>query len=216
MVCVACGRGFHRECVKCKSGACHNSEEKDAHGVLNGTTTQEEQTKPKEPKKLRLIDPSSTGRKRAAKLYPIDSNAPCEWRNLRNCGGGRRPIIGCLDGFQKHRHHGPVKTTTRNELGNVHRICSACHVHWHELNDLIYVEEEYNLLPHQPVPATELEIVQNILDWNTGKMGQRYELASSHNHEKGKQRAAQNSVSSHSSDEGELGTDDSLFPSIDG
>lgn len=188
--CVSCGRGFHRECHRCSKGKCHPELESATSVLLingEGTEIEEEnepnQEKPKKRKSARenLKDPKSTGRKRAAQLYPIDSDAACEWRGFRNCGGGRRPIIGCLDGSQTHRHHGPVKETTRNELGNVHRICHDCHNHWHELNDLVYDEREFNLLPHQPVPATDQEIVKNILDWKSGEMGRRFELASSKN-----------------------------------
>jgi hypothetical protein len=175
--CAACGRGFHDECVKgCKQ--CHKkkvSNDKVPEVIRMGNL------EPKQQKKLNLKDPKSTGRKRAAILYPITDDMLCEWRGKKNCGGGKRPIIGCLDGLAKHRHHGPVKNTTRNSLGNVHRICHACHVHWHELNDLIYDEKDYNLLPHEPVEAEPLEIAQNVLEWKSGAMGEKFELASSRN-----------------------------------
>lgn len=120
--CVACGRGFHRECGKCRGATnCHIAE-----GLKSDEETISSSPKGSSRKKRELKDPASTGRKRAAELYPIEPDAPCEWRGLQNCGGGRRPIIGCYDGVQKHRHHGPVKNTTRNEEGNVHRICTAC------------------------------------------------------------------------------------------
>lgn len=155
------------------------SEDEDEFSRLSEST-------PRIPKRMRLKDPESTGRKRAAKLYKIDSSAACEWRGKKNCGGGLRPIIGCNEGNQKHLHHGPVKDTTRNELGNVHRICSSCHVHWHELNDLIYDKSKYGLLPHSPEDASVDELVDNLLEWKTGKMGQRFQLASSLNKSKGK------------------------------
>lgn len=177
MGCASCGRGFHAECKKgCKK--CHSE------NIPQIESIDDEQDEIKEPKKLNLKDPSSTGRKRAARLYPLDRDAPCEWRGQRNCGGGRFPIIGCYDGNQQHRHHGPVKRTTRNERGNVHRICDDCHVHWHELNDLTYVEADNELLPHQPVDAQDEEIIQNILDWKSGAMGKKYVLASSQNKNK--------------------------------
>lgn len=132
MGCIRCGRGFCRECPKCRKGKCHDN---DAPGGNVVETEAENEALPlSSPKKRKsakenLRDPKSTGRKRAAQLYPINSDDPCEWRGLRNCGGGRRPIIGCLDGTQKHRHHGPVKDTTRNEQGNVHRICTDCNLY---------------------------------------------------------------------------------------
>lgn len=199
MGCLACGRGFHRECSNkkgCKK--CHAKIE-DANIVRaesEDRTDKNEQTPdaPRIPKRANLKDPESTGRKRAAKLYPITNGSPCEWRGKKNCGGGRRPIIGCYDGIQQHRHHGPVKRTTRNELGNVHRICDDCHVHWHELNDLIYEEQEYGILPHDPIPATDEEIIRNTLAWKSGEMGKNFQLASSQNKKKFKEAIQNESI----------------------
>lgn len=176
MPCHSCGRNFHAEClIGCSK--CHPEPEEEIEflkedSALNGSTPT-----PKERKTL--IDPASTGRKRAAKLYPLDPEKDCDWRGKKNCGGGRRPIVGCPDGKQKHRHHGPVKNTTYNHLGNVHRICHNCHVRWHELNDLIYDESDYNILPHDPIPATMEEIVENELKWSSGRMKSEFELKSS-------------------------------------
>lgn len=176
MACVSCGRGFHPECVV-SCDVCHPADV----GIEGITTPQNHQ-----PKELK--DEKSTGRKRAARLYPITAGADCEWMGHKNCGGGRRPIIGCYDGKQQHRHHGPVKKTTRNEQGNVHRICTSCHVRWHELNDLIYDEKDYGLLPHLPEKATDQEIISNDLEWKSGRMGKKFELASSKNIEKFKEK----------------------------
>ena len=86
-----------------------------------------------------LRDQQSTGRKRAARAYPLDKSAACEWRGNINCGGGTTPIKGCDDGMQLNRHHGPDKNTLNNDEGNVHRICSHCHNRWHSKNDPDYV-----------------------------------------------------------------------------
>lgn len=180
MACAACGRGFHRECEQgCKH--CHPKDKESKKSSKIVISSRKSKVKD-------LKDEKSTGRKRAANLYPIDKEnpGPCEWKGLKNCGGGRRPIIGCVNGFQQERHHGPVKKTTRNEEGNVHRICERCHVHWHEMNDLIYNEQEYNSLPHDPVAASDLELMQDELAWKSGEMGKKYELASSKNREKGR------------------------------
>jgi hypothetical protein len=179
--CTPCGRGFHHECLT-KKGCrkCHPKDKEEVVVVVAGTTSRKS--------KLDLKDEKSTGRKRAAQLYPITKGDPCEWRGRKNCGGGRRPIVGCVNGIQVDRHHGPVKKTTRNEEGNVHRLCKDCHNHWHELNDLIYNEQEYNNLPHDPVAASDQELADNALAWITGKMGEKYELASSKNREKGRAR----------------------------
>ncbi len=99
-----------------------------------------------------LKDHQSTGRKRAARAYPLNRSEPCEWQGNSNCGGGLRPIIGCVDGLQQARHHGPDKTVTNNDEGNVHRICHACHNRWHTANDKDYdwsISATYP--PHKPV-----------------------------------------------------------------
>jgi len=92
-----------------------------------------------------LKDQQSTGRKRAAKLYPLNPDAYCEWSGKTNQGGGSHPINGCgirpnsSIGLQQCRHHGPDKNTLNNEVGNVHRICTPCHNEWHAKNDKDYI-----------------------------------------------------------------------------
>lgn len=195
--CVACGRGFPEECKR--GGKCLKSKsflsasvelsEFSALSSLESKSDLPTQTRKHGSTAKNLKDPKSTGRKRAAQLYPLDSTAPCEWRLQKNCGGGKRPIIGCMDGFQKHRHHGPVKDTTRNHEGNVHRVCTQCHAHWHELNDLEYLESDYALLPHDPMPATLEECAMNQFEWVNGTIGKKYKLASTENHKKHKERS---------------------------
>lgn len=177
--CVACGRGFPQECTK--GGKCLK---KEAPVVIEGKTNDPSSSRKHGGTANKLKDPSSTGRKRAAILYPLEKTEPCEWRGKRNCGGGKRPITGCVDGIQTDRHHGPVKNTTRNHEGNVHRICKRCHNHWHELNDLVYDEREYGLLPHDPTEATVEELVADEMAWRTGEMGKKFQLASSLNKSK--------------------------------
>lgn len=186
-ICVPCGRGWHQECSHKKGcSKCHDTQQigSKQNEPRELISYESEQPKSRKSRKENLRDPGSTGRKRAAVLYPLDRSAPCEWRSLRNCGGGLKPIVGCYDGNQQHRHHGPVKDTTRNEQGNVHRICNDCHVHWHELNDLEYDSAKNNLLPHQPEPAPLELLIQNKIDWKSGKMGRENVLASSKNREK--------------------------------
>jgi hypothetical protein len=115
-------------------------------------------------------DPHSTGRKRAGKLFPIDKEAPCEWQRKKNCGGGKNPIVGCLNGLQVQVHHGPNKDTLCNEPGNVHRICNTCHNRWHYFNDS---SSEYDpSILHSPTDAELKEILQNEMDWKAGKFRQ--------------------------------------------
>lgn len=85
-----------------------------------------------------LKDQQSTGRKRAARLYPLDRDALCEWAFKSRQGGGTHPIEGCLGNKQRDRHHGPDKNTLNNDPGNVHRICHFCHHGWHAKNDPDY------------------------------------------------------------------------------
>lgn len=110
-----------------------------------------------------LKDPESTGRKRAAKLYPLDKAELCEWSHeilkadweltegkeaeftradeesmLMYYSGSKEPFQNCKRSTQAARHHGPDKNTLNNEPGNVHRICHTCHNLWHVGNDPDY------------------------------------------------------------------------------
>lgn len=157
MGCLSCGRGFHDECIKGCSN-CHGEVAQKVRSITGGNIgapTKDEQN---------IKDRLSTGRKRAAWLYPIFEGQPCEWQGKKNCGGGH-PIVGCINGIQVDRHHGPVKDPIHNELGNVHRICKFCHNRWHAINDSIYDEAEWKLTKHEPEPATELELQANEMYW---------------------------------------------------
>lgn len=123
-------------------------------------------------------DVLSTGRKRAAELYPIHDGMVCEWSGLRYAGGGVIPIIGCRgttliaekgNGANTgHIHHGPDKNTLNNEEGNCHRVCTTCHNRWHTLNDPYYGDRPPNGEPFLPVgfasqphdPNTQATIMQ--------------------------------------------------------
>lgn len=111
-----------------------------------------------------LKDQQSTGRKTAAKLFPLERDAPCEWRNRAKCGGGTYPIRGCLSGNQQARHHGPDKNVANNEPGNVHRICHYCHNRWHAANDPNYDWNSTEVNAHQPRTMTEQEIQEAVMD----------------------------------------------------
>ena len=170
MGCVSCGRGFHSECKKCCKNKCHGTVNKLASTLIGTPVTKGvgRGAGVKNPDDVK--DRHSTGRKRAAQLYPIFSpDDPCEWRMKKNCGGGEKPIVGCLKGTQEDRHHGPVKDTLRNEPGNVHRICKLCHNRWHADNDSIYDPEKNNKLPHSPEEATELEVLASDAEWKMRK-----------------------------------------------
>ena len=103
-------------------------------------------------------DPISTGRKRAAEMYPIQAGMVCEWAGLRSAGGGYYPIVGCVGRPASDRHHGPDKNTMNNAPDNLHRICDFCHNTWHALNDPHYGERPEHTKPF--IPQGELNV-----DW---------------------------------------------------
>lgn len=132
-------RGFHSTCrgeCSCTHdlGPTRITEEPDE--VVEEGETRSRRNKPDSA----LKDQQSTGRKRAAKLYPLDRTAICEWALTPEVGGGIT-IPGCglrpgtVPGKQQSRHHGPDYNTLNNDPGNVHRICHSCHNSWHAAND---------------------------------------------------------------------------------
>lgn len=123
--------------------------EKDVRGGRNASVNRSSR------RRGNLTDAQSAGRKEAARLFPFDLDAPCEWQGKSNCGGGAHPILGCTEGRQDDRHHGPNKNTSFNEVGNVHRICKNCHNRWHLANDGDYDWNKADSYPpHSPVPMT--------------------------------------------------------------
>ena len=177
--CLPCATGYHQECWKPAADwncCCGNQNEP----VLIESTKKERGGQLKEMGDVR--DTESTGRKRAAIMYPLDRDAACEWSGLRNAGGGVIPIVGCRDGKQAAIHHGPDKNTLANFVGNVHRICAQCHNRWHTLNDPLYPKErpagnvpfipasgEYK--KHDGVtPATPEDFAQDVVMWATRKL----------------------------------------------
>lgn len=110
----------------------------------------------------------SSGRKEAARNFPLDASKPCEWQGKANCGGGNYPILGCptgVESYQQARHHGPEKNVQNNEPGNVHRICHYCHYRWHAANDLNYDWNAGIWPPHNPRPLTAAEQVKQVVDY---------------------------------------------------
>lgn len=105
-----------------------------------------------------ITDVQSTGRKRAALLYPITEGMICEWAKLKYAGGGVVPIIGCLGNVATDRHHGPDKNTLNNREENVHRICSFCHNYWHARNDEFYGERPNGTEPFIPLDGHEWQL----------------------------------------------------------
>lgn len=151
MGCISCGRHFHDEC----GDPCCCTQEAEVELVVPEIEEEEEE----KPKKELTV---SAGRKQAARLWPIDSDAACEWQMQANCGGGFVPILGCLSGKQRHIHHGPDKTTLNNARTNISRICTTCHNRWHAKNDPLYGSEKcpVGIQPKEPRPMTPQEMMQ--------------------------------------------------------
>lgn len=162
-MCFSCGRQLHSECRNRSGDKCCCSVSVSSVFSADGSTDSvDQETKTRRLKENVTV---SAGRKRAAVLYKPDLDKPCEWRNLSNCGGGLYPIVGCIDGYQEHRHHGPDKTTTNNDRSNIHLICPTCHNRWHAKNNGPYKElgaeapTVFRSKPHNPRPVTAQEII---------------------------------------------------------
>lgn len=169
--CLACRAGQHQECDTPVEDAEHEAKAElflcccnadtpetsnfdgvqviGAPGNISGSSIRDALTegvqRTRRLKDSELVrDPTSTGRKEAARLYPITPGMVCEWAGLSRAGGGVVPIIGCLGTVLTGEkgngaiHHGPDKATLNNSPGNVHRICTPCHNRWHTLNDDYY------------------------------------------------------------------------------
>jgi hypothetical protein len=105
-----------------------------------------------------ITDVQSTGRKRAAVMYPIEEGMICEWAYLKYAGGGVVPIVGCLNNPATDRHHGPDKNTLNNSPSNVHRICAYCHNYWHAKNDEFYGERPSGTEPFIPLDGNDWRV----------------------------------------------------------
>lgn len=190
--CLGCSVGFHQECLEptphaeagfficCCFDEDGNQKKSKPTIFLGGYKPNEE-----------IKDQTSTGRKRAAALYPITDGMQCEWAGLKSAGGGVRPIVGCNGTkiyAQKGKgaiHHGPDKSTLNNEPDNVHRICNHCHNRWHTLNDPEYpqfrpphgapfIPLDKEILEHDSVTkATPEEMLMNEVQWQSGKIREK-------------------------------------------
>jgi hypothetical protein len=169
VICIACQNGYYAECYK-----------PDEDGIACGykeqvaiTVERERGGQIKSPEDI--TDVQSTGRKRAAIMYPINEGDICGWAGLLSAGGGVNAIIGCVNNLATNIHHGPDKNTLNNKQENVHRICAYCHNYWHARNDEFYGERpvgtepfipldghEWNL-PDMETKATEEQLVQEMI-----------------------------------------------------
>lgn len=180
MSCLACGRTFHDECLDivdstccCRRRSTHEDTDRTTkHNIehIGDADTPRPRGRPHK-NDADLEDPHSSWRRRASVAFPLDKEQPCEWRNLKNVGGGKYPIVGCASGMQSAIHHGPVKITIGykdeegnpfdfNREGNVHRICGRCHNLWHHWNDAPYDATEWAGYAHTPTDATPHELLQ--------------------------------------------------------
>lgn len=141
VVCAYCAVGFP-EGFCLTEGKCSSKDdmleggEKNLGEILDITASLGEDTSSERVYK----DAVSTGRKRAAELYPISVGQVCAWAWSKNCGGGVSPITGCTGRPATNIHHGPDKSTFSNEASNISVICTFCHNRWHVANDKFYSE----------------------------------------------------------------------------
>jgi len=152
-ICIPCRRQNHKYCT----GSCSCQHTSPVVGLesskKHGTNRKSD---------YELVDPQSTGRKRAAKQYPLDPDAECEFANRANAGAIPRlkGIDGCgkrsgsTVGRQQARHHLDYNTLN-NEPDNVVRICHSCHVIIHHLNDPL--KDEYYRATYGEAAARGLE-----------------------------------------------------------
>lgn len=167
-VCIMCARNLHDECywwdIELNRCCCESEVEEIIEpipDITGNTGARDGMAWSKHDGNI--VDAKSTGRKRAAKLYPLEPSMPCEWRGLYFAGGGMYPIIGCKAGLQEHRHHGPDLSTLNNTEGNVHRICTTCHNRWHADNDGFILEFDGTIkwAKHDPIrvaSAADIEL----------------------------------------------------------
>jgi hypothetical protein len=130
--CFHAAREFFDECEKYPECGCV------PHGIQAVTDEVKQSNNLGQKDDNAVIDPKSTGRKRAAKMFPLNRSEPCEWQRKRFKLADDSFFVGCSTGLQQNIHHGPNKDTLVNEPGNVWRICSTCHNRWHALIDPSY------------------------------------------------------------------------------
>lgn len=185
--CHPCLLGLHQECWTPESGecCCGGRDYLDSPEIGTASPGTGGGVGPRVLNPSEITDPTSTGRKRAAQLYPIFRDMLCEWAYLKFAGGGVAPIIGCDGNLIQPQskagdggdvHHGPDKNTVNNAPGNVHRICKSCHHAWHAANDVYYGKKrppaDEQWLPSvayvQHDPATRAD-ERELRDANTGR-----------------------------------------------
>ena len=139
-LCPECMRGFY--CGECDVSKT-NDEPSEPEDDLRSEETDIRVRRNKPDSSLK--DQQSTGRKRAAKLYPLDRSAACQWREASSenpKGGDKMPITFSCNGLQQARHHGPDYNTLNNDPTNVSLICHVHHNGYHALNNQ-YKDEQY-------------------------------------------------------------------------
>lgn len=160
VVCAYCAIGHPPSfCLLERDGGCLSKESNESTqslgNILSGLTDPSSESGEELSEERVYKDPISTGRKRAAELYPIAPGQVCAWAWHKNCGGGIEPIYGCTGRPATNIHHGPDKSTFANEASNISVICTFCHNRWHSKNDRYYKE------PRPENGGTWLPIVPN-------------------------------------------------------
>lgn len=139
IVCAYCAVGFPEDfCLT--EGMCNSKEDIEGGETLGGILELSASLGEDIQSERVYKDAVSTGRKRAAELYPIQVGQVCSWAWSKVCGGGVEPITGCTGRPATNIHHGPDKSTFSNEASNISVICTFCHNRWHVANDKYYSE----------------------------------------------------------------------------
>lgn len=151
ITCLPCNADDHYLCWNPKIDKCCCFEKRMSAGEFENITAEKSLLGGYQKSADAITDVTSTGRKRAAVLYPIEEGMICEWAGLRNAGGGVIPIIGCFSSKATDIHHGPDKNTLNNTNENVHRICADDHNRWHAANDKFYGTRPAGTEPFIPI-----------------------------------------------------------------
>lgn len=151
-ICWPCKRNQHNGCAANISfDTCECTHENNVQPVLETESVIDLTDEPVKATRRNkddssVTDPQSTGRKRAAALYPLtDANGnklPCDFQNKKNCLPSymEEQIDGCgvrhgsMPNFAQARHHHDYNVLN-NDRSNVALLCSSCHNLLHARND---------------------------------------------------------------------------------
>jgi hypothetical protein len=155
VTCLPCNADDHIMCWNAKIDKCCCFDIREAASEFTNISNEKSAAGGYQKPADAITDVQSTGRKRAAVMYPIEEGMVCEWSQLRYAGGGVIPIIGCFNNPATDTHHGPDKNTLNNTPENVHRICADDHNRWHAINNQYYGDRPPGTEPFIPLDGWE-------------------------------------------------------------